>query len=376
LRGQIRTAALSGLIATLVAVGCHKPELPPASAPVPVTVRSLAFSTEPERAAYSANFRPYAQVDVTFKVSGYVDSIPQVTGADGRPRAIQSGDPIKLGDLLATIRTESYARRVGQASAELEGAQAELLNARRDYERNQQLMKQNVIARASFDASQERFQRSQANVRAAQAAMQEVEVDLTDCKLKSPMEGTIVERNIEVGTLVSPSMRAFQIADVRSMKAVFGVPDFLVGKLKPGKALSVTTEAVPGVKFQGVITRISPAADAHSRMFDVEVTIQNPKNRLRIGTIASLHLDREVEQTPVMIVPLNSLVRSPDDPNGYAVFVAEDRGGRMVATLRNIRVGDIAGNGVAVSDGLKPGDRVIVRGSGLIVDGKEVAVAP
>ncbi len=376
MRGQIRTAALSGLIASLVTVGCHKPEVPLASAPVPVTVRSVAFSTEPGRAAYSANFRPYAQVDVTFKVSGYVDSIPQVTGADGRPRAIQSGDPIKLGDLLATIRTESYARRVGQAHAELEGTQAELLNARRDYERNQQLMKQNVIARASFDASQERFQRSQANVRAAQAAMQEVEVDLTDCKLKSPMEGTIVERNIEVGTLVSPSMRAFQIADLRSMKAVFGVPDFLVGKLKPGKALSVTTEAVPGVKFQGVITRISPAADAHSRMFDVEVTIQNPKNRLRIGTIASLHLDREVEQTPVMIVPLNSLVRSPDDPNGYAVYVAEDRGGRMVATLRNIRVGDIAGNGVAVSDGLKPGDRVIVRGSGLIVDGKEVAVAP
>jgi multidrug efflux system membrane fusion protein len=299
-----------------------------------------------------------------------------VRGADGRPRAIQGGDPVKTGDLLATIRTESYAQRVSQTHAEVEGAQAELLRAKHDYERDQEMLKQNVIAKSKFDAGQQRYHSLQAKVRAAQAALQQVQVDLADCKPKSPMNGTIVERYIEIGTLVSPSVHAFQIADVRSMKAVFGVPDFLVRTLELGKPLNVTSEAVPGAKFQGVITRIAPAADPHSRMFDVEVTIQNPENRLRIGTIGSLHLDRQAERTSVLIVPLNALVRSRDDQNGYAVYVAENRGGRMLATLRKIRVGDIAGNGVAVSDGLKPGDRVIVRGSGLVVDGQEVAVAP
>ena len=89
----------------------------------------------------------------------------------------------------------------------------------------------------------------------------------------------ILKRTVEVGALAGPTSPAFTVADTRVVKVVFGVPDVIVARLKPGGRLTIQAEALPGATLQGQITRISPSADPNSRVFEVEAALPNPGER-------------------------------------------------------------------------------------------------
>ncbi len=179
-----------------------------------------------------------------------------------------------------------------------------------------------------------------------------------------------------MGTLVSPGTVGFTVGDLTAVKAVFGVADLAVGKLKLGDSLAVVTEAFPGEEFRGHITAISPSADPSSRVFAVEVTIPNPQNRLKSGMIASLQVGDTGPTTQVAAVPLTAIVRAKDPANSYAVFVVEEQGGKQVARQRNVALGETIGNSVAITSGVKVGERVITTGAPLVADGEAVQVIP
>src|SRR5260370_21490893 len=101
--------------------------------------------------------------------------------------------------------------------------------------------------------------------------------------------------------------------------------------MKLGSKLSVETETMPGTEFEGQITSVFPAADPKSRVFNVEVTIPNQKALLRPGMIVSLRVVRSEAVQAQPLVPLNAIVKSPTDPNGYAIFLLLEHGGRQLA---------------------------------------------
>jgi RND family efflux transporter MFP subunit len=138
----------------------------------------------------------------------------------------------------------------------------------------------------------------------------------------------------------------------------------------------MTTDAVPGTEFTGHISRIAPAADQSSRVFDVEVTIPNPEGLLKPGMIASMSVNETGASTEVAVVPLTSVTRSKADANGYAVLVVEDAGGKQIARFRNVELGESYGNSVVVKSGVKPGEIVVTTGVTQLADGEEVRVMP
>jgi RND family efflux transporter MFP subunit len=138
--------------------------------------------------------------------------------------------------------------------------------------------------------------------------------------------------------------------------------------------LPVTTDAIPGVAFQGAITSISPSADPKSRVFEVEVTVPNPDNQLKVGMIASVQVGESRSTVPVMTVPLTAIIRSKKGSDGFAVFLVSEEGGKPVARLREVQLGDPLGNSIAVTSGLEVGQSVIVRGNTLVIDGEPVRV--
>jgi membrane fusion protein (multidrug efflux system) len=156
------------------------------------------------------------------------------------------------------------------------------------------------------------------------------------------------------------------------VKAAFGVPDLALQNFKLGDTLTMTTDAIPGTEFTGHISRISAAADQSSRVFDVEVTIPNPQGLLKPGMIASMAVTETGATTEFPVVPLTSITRSKVDPNAYAVLVVEETGGRHVARMRNVTLGESYGNSVAVNSGVKPGEIVITTGVTQVADGEEV----
>lgn len=340
---------------------CHRK--PVDAPPLPVTVQVVSGGTGANGVRYSASIRPDVQVDVAFKVSGYVEDIAQVRGADNRMRNIQDGDYVRRGTVLARIRDREYRDAVAQAEAALTQAKA-------DFDRVSQMFENKSASKADYDAAYAKYQ-------ANQAQHDQATQSLNDCSLRAPLDGYVLRRAVEVGTLVAPGAPGFSVGDLRAVKVVFGVPDVLVGTMKPGAPQNVAAEAVPGPPQRGRITRVAPSADPTSRVFEVEVTIPNPDSRLKPGMIASLEVTGAAAQTgAAVLVPLNAVVRPPGDANGYAVYVVEDGQGRQLARFRRVELGDVSGNFIRVTAGLQGGERVIVRGATLAVDSQTVRIIP
>ncbi|HEY6419990.1 MAG TPA: efflux RND transporter periplasmic adaptor subunit [Candidatus Binataceae bacterium] len=364
---------LSCIAVALAATACHGREAAPPP-PVPVTVRVVESAASGNGGAYSANIVPDIKVDLAFKVNGYVASIMQVKGADGRMRNVQTGDRVKQGNVLAAIREDSYRQKVLEAQAQLQGAKATAARTKKDFDRYAMLLKERVSSKADYDAAKQQYESYAAQVGAADASLKHAQTDLDDCKLKSPLDGIVLSRKIEVGTLVDQSAKAFEVADTQAMKVVFGVPDMVLPSLHEGDQVDIKTEAIPGVGFRGRITKVAAVSDPDTRLFDIEVTIPNSDGRLKSGMVAALNLGMALQAIAEPVVPLRSVVRPPSDPRGYAVYEVEDRDGKSFARLTTVQLGPMAGDGIAIKSGLKLGDKVIVQGATIVTDGQQVNV--
>jgi multidrug efflux system membrane fusion protein len=260
--------------------------------------------------------------------------------------------------VLAHLRQVEYRDQVADADATLRQAHA-------DYERASQLYENRSISKAEYDAAYARYTASQA--RRSQAA-----VSLGDATLRSPIDGVILRRAAEVGSLAGPSAPAFSIADTRVAKVVFGVPDVVVARLKPGETVPIQAEALPGARLEGLITRISPSADPNSRVFEVEAALPNPQGRLKVGMLATLQLGNAASDAGIF-VPLAAIVRPASDTGNYAVYVVT-KSSPATAKLRRVRLGQVSGNLIAVREGPRAGERVIVRGATIVTDGQAVQI--
>jgi RND family efflux transporter MFP subunit len=366
------------LIFLLLTSGCGGSDTPAATAPViAVTVRAVSASQDSNAGVYTATFKPGQEVAVAFKASGYVDSIKQVLGADGRMRDIQGGDFVEAHDQLASIKCDVYQAQLNQISSALAGAKAELVRAHGDFNRDSQLMEVKVLSRATYDSAVQQFQSAKSAVQQQEAALREAEINFGYCKLASPIDGTVLDRRIEIGSLAQQNTVAFQVADTSEMKAVFGVSDIAVAQLRPGQSQTLHSDALSAALVRGKITRIAPNADPTTRVFDVEVTVPNRDGKLRTGMIASLQIaesqPRSVERATL---PLNSIVRPPGRLESYGVFVVQQSSGKTIARLRDVQLGEIIGNEVAVLSGVKSGELVVLRGATMLSDRSEVRVIP
>ncbi|PYS95534.1 MAG: efflux RND transporter periplasmic adaptor subunit [Acidobacteria bacterium] len=359
--------------------------------PSPVRVQTVAPAPVGGGVRYSASIAPREQVNLAFKVSGYIREILQVPGVDGRPRDVQEGDQVERGTVLARVREADYTEKANQARAQLAEAEASFQHARQDFDRAQALFGSQSMTKPDYDSAKARFDVTQAQVEGAKAQLEQAQVALQDCALSTPLTGVVIAASVKAGELASPGTVGFVVADTGAVKAVFGVSDVMLPALKPGGALSVRTEAIPDVTFQGRITRIAPSADPKSRVFEVELTIPNPGGRLKSGMIAALQTGEAAraagvagagaaaagaaEEAPAA-VRLSAIVRPPAEPEGYAVYVVQEENGRPVARLRKVTLGEALGNTIAVTFGLKSGERVIVTGATLVTDGEPVRIVP
>jgi RND family efflux transporter MFP subunit len=343
--------------------------------PLPVHTALVQPVAVGNGAKYSASIVPYAQVNLAFQSGGYVDSIRQVKSPSGGMRNIDQGDWAQKGTVLAVVRQQDYLDKVQQAKAQLSRAQAEYEKAKLSFDRVSALYASQSATKPDYDSAQAQLASTTASVTGAQAELNQANVALAYCSLQAPFNGWIVSRNVDLGTLVGPATNGFTLADTHSVKAVFGVPDTSISRVRLGQHLAITTDAFP-TPFAGRVSAISPAADPKSRVFSVEVTIPNPRDRLKSGMIASLALDGAQLPQSVLAVPLSAVIRDPERANNFAVMIAEGGGDTQTARLRGVELGDIYGNMIAAKGGLNPGESVITSGVGLIKNGDKVRIIP
>jgi RND family efflux transporter MFP subunit len=346
-------------------------------APRPVRAQAAVAAPAQEGVRYSATIEAFEQVQLAFKTSGYVEMLLRRSGADGRLRAAQPGDRVAKGTVLARVRDADYRERVNQGQARLVEGDASLKKARLDLERAHTLFAADSLTKPELDAAQATFDGAEARQAATRADLRLADIALQDCALIAPAAGIILERKIELGSLVGAGTVGFVLGDVSSVKARFGIPDTMIQAVTLGQNIGVIVEATAGSTFSGHVTAIAPAADPQSRVFDVEVTIPNGEGRLRPGMIGTVAIDSAaVQRASVqrLTVPLSAIVKPGTTTGGYAVLVVERQGDHDIARLRRVELGQVVGNGISILSGISAGDRVVVSGATLLTDGEAVRV--
>jgi RND family efflux transporter MFP subunit len=343
--------------------------------PLPVHTAMVQTIAVGNGAKYSASIVPYAQVDLAFQSGGYVDSIRQVKSPSGGMRNIDQGDWVQKGTVLAVVRQQDYKDKLEQANAQLARSQAEYDKAKLTFDRTSALYASHSATKPDYDSATAQLASTTASVSGAKAQVSEANVALAYCELRAPFSGWVVKRSIDLGSLVGPATNGFTLADTESVKAVFGVPDTSISRVRLGQHLAISTDALPQ-QFAGRVSAISPAADPKSRVFSVEVTIPNPKNQLKSGMIASLALNGVQLPQSVLAVPLSAVIRDPARADNFAVMVTEGSGDFEAARLRPVELGDTYGNMITAKGGLTFGERVITTGVNLIKSGDRVRVIP
>jgi RND family efflux transporter MFP subunit len=371
-----------------------------ARTPKAVRLVTVDASTGSESTTYSAIIAPNAQVDLAFRVSGYVVDIRRTKGADGRTRALEPGAAVTKGLVLARIRATDYqvvvdraqgsrnesSASVTAAEAQLVEAQAAFTQAESDFGRIAALWQQESVTKPAYDGSKARLDAARAKVdastaavtaaqqRAATAAAQldEARIALSDTELHAPFDGVLVERHVEIGTLVSPGTPAFTVADLHLVKARFSVPDSALDKFEAGQLLPLSVDAYTGEPFQGHVLSVAPAADAKSRSFEITVAIDNPTMKLRSGMIASIRVARETAERPLVRIPVDALVHDAARDRYFVYVVEQEDGAADVVKAVSVHPGALVGNQVAILDGLAAGQRIVASGANLLRPGDVV----
>lgn len=367
------------------------------------TVETVTPTAESSGARYSATIRSAATLDLAFKHGGYVRELMQVRGADGRLRAVQEGDFIRGGTVLARLRGDDFALKVSGAQAQLSEsnaardtsqaqlaeAEAALRQAQRDLERATNLFEADSLTRPELDAARTKAELAQAKVAAARAQTQVVAAKLNgvraivseaqlaqgDAVLRAPMDALVLRRNVEAGSLVAPGAPVLTLAEAGSVKAVFAVPDLTVTNLKLGIELMLTCEALPNVELRGRITRLGATADPRTRVFEVEVTIPHPPAELRAGMIATLVVPATNASVtaPRFVVPLSAIVRAQSE--SYAVWIVASSQGKSIVRRRAVKLGEAFGNLIEIVEGVNAGEQVVVSGATVVSEGEQVQIA-
>jgi multidrug efflux system membrane fusion protein len=384
------------LIAFLVS--CNRQKISLEKSATPVRVAAIELYTPSGGQKYSASIAPNRQVNLSFKVNGFVDSIYELRAGKGG-HTVDIGDIVSQGTVLARLRPKDYQLQVSQADgqmqqarqseqtarAQLQQAQAAALDAEQNFERADALYQEKSLTksdydsakanrdstRAQVDAARSQVQVSAAAINTSQASVGTASLALHDTSLSAPFTAVVVQRSVELGTLAGPGMVAFVLADISSVKATFGVSDLVVAGLKTGTRLSIYTEAYPSRQFHGYVSAIAAVADSSTRSFQVEVTIPNDHAMLRPGMIASLAVREMPKSEAVALAPLSAIVRQSEDSPRFAVVVVEDG----TAHHRPVALGDTYGDLIAVN-GIQPGAKVISSGATFVHDGDAVKVIP
>ena len=333
------TSALVLSVAAVIASGCgrkHEPSAPASETLPPATVRvqKIEAVTQPIVEEVVGTVQPKLQAVIEAKISGRITRLP-----------VAVGQTVRQGDLLAQLDSQEIEARLEQAKATLR--QAEL-----EFQRTQNLRKQNAATQAEFDLVQARY-----NV--AKAAGAEAEAISSYTRIVAPFDGAIARKLADEGDLAMPGKPLLELEGRAGLRLVADVPSSLATRVSPGVNMPVRVDVLPD-PLTGTVAEIAPAADPVSRTVRVKVDLPVAQG-LRSGQFGRLAVP--ASECSVLLVPPAARVRRGQLD---ILFVAAD----SKAQLRLVRLGKETSQGAEIISGLMPGETVVVEGAELLRDGQ------
>ena len=331
------------------------------------TTKRLAVA---ERVMVVGNLIGAVTVDVVPKLSGRLESV-----------AVRLGDPVRRGQLLATVEDRELREQVRQTEASLEVSkatvrqrEADLKNSQSNLERSRNLFARNLIARQALDDAEARNDAAQAQVdlasaQAAQAGarLEELRINLSNTRILSPVDGFVGSRRLDPGAFVGTNSAFLSVVDIHFVRLVANLVEKDLRRIVIDMPAQVEVDAYPGEIFTGHVARLAPVLDPATRTAEMEVEVPNPTARLKPGMYARVEFV-VAEHAAALTVPRNALV---DLEGTRGVFVAEGK----TARFKPVKTGIVDGEAVEITEGLADDTTVITLGAASLRDGDPIVVA-
>ncbi|MFQ5822571.1 MAG: efflux RND transporter periplasmic adaptor subunit [bacterium] len=311
------------------------------SAAIPVQVASVKRGDISMFLLQTTTIEAERQVDIITKVAGQVVKLPA-----------EEGVKVKKGDLLAQLDEAELQIEFLQAKVGMETDKA-------TFERAKKMLEKNLIAEENYETTRLQYESSKASYEAARLKLEYTSV-------RSPIDGVVTARNIELGQRVNVNDALFQVADFNPLRAKIYVPEKDMGRIFEGQQAKITIESEPGLEFSGVVKMISPVVDPTSGTAKVTIDIKDDQGKLKPGMFASVFISTETHKN-TLIIPKKALVLESEADQ---VYVYENGN----AHKANLKLGFTSGDNVEVLSGLKEGDLVVTVGQEGLREGLPIRI--
>ncbi len=343
----------------LAVVGCTEQAEVPIFQLVPVSNRDITIL-----ASAAGSVEPILIVEVKSKASGEILDV-----------RVETGDEVTRGKLLVRVDQRIPRNGLTQAEADLEVAQAQLSNAEAQLRRAQALYETQSITEQEFDDARLGQANATASLVRAERSKEDAAIAFEDTEVRAPAGGIILERNVEVGSVIQSATSGVSggqvlllMANLDTVQVRTLVDETDIGKISPDLRVNIRVDAYPNQPFQGRVLKIEPQAvtEQNVTMFPVLIRIPNEDGLLRPGMNSEVEI-RVASRQGVLTVPDAALRTSNDFASAAAVLGLDIE--TVEAQLHDARQGLAMGNGT--TNGNSEGDA----GSGFQFGGNFIVFA-
>jgi RND family efflux transporter MFP subunit len=326
------------------------------SAPPPVQTVSA-------EEAKSESWQPEIAGIGTLTASEGIDITPQVGGVVKEIK-FDSGQDVKKGDLLIVLDTDTEV-------ADMRSLEATLANAETELTRKETLAAKGVTPRADLDPLR-------TLVRTLNASIERLKALIAQKSIYAPWDGKLGLRSISVGSYVAPGQKVVWLQKVDPIYADFDVTEEDYGRVTDGLKVTAQFNAWPDAQFKGTVTTTDSRMSESSRMIKVRAKLDNPDGRLLPGMYANVLVEAGAPQD-VVTVPQTAVTFSLYGDNVFVVVPDKkpdpnNKDEQLEIERRFVKAGAMRNGRVQITDGLKPGDRVVTAGHNKIDQGAKVRI--
>lgn len=329
---------------------------PPRELPRPVKTITLQSPESLAERRFSGRTKAAEQAWLAFRVGGEIDRL-----------AVDTGDRVAQGDLLARLDQRDFRNQVDELEAARKATQARLAHARAEHSRAKGLVTEQAISRSEYDQAQRRLQEAKAELDSLQARLAHARDRLTYTELRAPFDGAVAKRRFEPYEPVKPQEPVFLLENLERIEVEVGIPEELIlyrERIKEIEAHipALDTDATFAAKLDSVGIDILP----QHQTYPVSVIITENDPRLLPGMTAEVIFKADLRAGEGFRLPLSAVFEHEGEPS---VWLRRPEQGTV--TRQPIETLGFNGDRVVIGAGLKTGDQVVVAGVDYLQEGQK-----
>ncbi|WP_036381716.1 efflux RND transporter periplasmic adaptor subunit [Muricauda sp. MAR_2010_75] len=351
----ILTASLGFL---LIGCGSDEKQTVDNTEAVPVTVADVDMGDSSTILAGSGQIKAVNSATLSTRIMGHVESLP-----------VKIGQKVNKGDLLISINNVDLRAKKAQVEASITEAQVAFNNAKKDYERFQNLFNENSASQKELDDMTARYEMAKARLEAANQMKNEVNSQFAYANIRAPFSGVVTNTYIDKGDMANPGVPLVSVESPGGFEVEAKVAENNISAIKVGTNAHILVKALD-TTITGKVSELSASAQNTGGQYVMKVVLDKTDAKILSGMYATVRLEAENESDgkTVVTVPSKALVHKGQLTGVYTL------GQDNVALLRWLRLGENFGDEVEVLSGLSKGDQYIVSAEGKLYNGAKVSI--